>query len=156
MIIKKVKYLGELVHLEWKHEVKGGSGSSFTLDSGDDPKPEFKKALSALKPHLIELCEVEPLDKKLIKVSGISLSYKGDNDIMSVVITGQKSHKNSGGCLNLNSPVKAAEIAGEATAEENLLSEKCVKAVQMLIIEAEKYIKGERLQAELFNGDEEE
>jgi len=150
MKITKIKNLNDDTIIEWQVPIKGGRTDKFSLSSGEDPRPEFKKALSALKKDMIELCEVESLDSKLIKVSGVSLSYKGEHDVMNVVITGQKSHKNSGGCLNLNSPVKPAEVANvEETAPESLLSEKCVAKVNALILEAKNYINGARSQGDL-------
>ena len=96
------------------------------------------------------MCEVETLDKKLIRVSGVSLSYKGEFDTMNAILTGQKSHKNSNGQLNLNTPLKPAEnVTGEDTAAENLLPETCVKLIKNLISEALIYINGDRSQTEL-------
>jgi len=150
MRIRKIKKLSEEITLEWQTAAKDEKFNNHSLSSSDEPRPEFNSALAALKPHLIGLCEVEALNKKLITVSGVSISYKGDTSTMNAIITGQKSHERSGGCLNLNSPLKPAEnITGEETASENILSEKCVDLIKDLINEAKIYIEGDRSQTEL-------
>jgi len=152
MRLTKIKIIKDMVSINWETPVKGGRMIKNTIESPDDPKPDFAKAIKALKPHLIQMCEVESLPSKLITVTGASLSYKGDNDIMNVVITGNKTHVNSGGCLNLNSPNKpAVSTTGDPTDAANLLDEKCVEKIETLIDEAKAYIKGERLQMELLN-----
>jgi len=150
MRMKKIKSLREQVILEWQTPAKEGKFNNHSLESSDEPRPEFKKALAALKPHLIAMCEIEALDKKLIRVSGVSLSYKGEHDTMNAILTGMKSHKNSNGQLNLNTPLKPSEnMTGEDTAAENLLPETCVKLIKNLIGEAVIYINGDRSQTEL-------
>lgn len=150
MRLTKIKYLNELVIIAWEVPVKGGRTIKNTIESPDDPTPELVEAVAALKPHLIEMCEVEKLPNNLIYTTGVSLSYKGDNDTMNAVLTGVKTHANSGGCLILNSPNKPSEnTTGEDTASANLLSEPCVERIEQLIVHAKEYINGKRGQVDM-------
>jgi len=150
MRITKIKYLKEQTIIEWQTQAGEGKWASQSIQSPDEPNPDFKKVLNKLKSDLISILEVESLDKTLIKVTGVSLAYKGEDDTMHAVITGRKSLKNSEGGINLNTPQKAIEnTTGEPTASENILSEKCVKIIKDLISEAKLYIEGERIQTDL-------
>lgn len=144
MRIKKIKTVDNKVEIEFQVKSKKGQWKNLTLTNPDEPPEEFTDALEKLKPELIKLCEVEKLDTDLIRVTGAALSYKGGNNTLNAVITGIKTYENSGGCLPLNSPIKAAaEATGEPTAAENLLSEECVKNITTLIEYATDYLDEE-------------
>jgi len=149
MRITKVKILSEVVQIAWQTPYKDGGFNQASLESKNDPAEAFAKAVNDLKPFLISICEIEALDKKLIKATGITIKYKGENDIRNVIITGIKTYKNSNGCMTFNTSPKADRSEGEPTAEENLLPEKCVAVIDRVIDEAKKFIKGERLQIDM-------
>lgn len=144
MKITKLKRVAEVVTIEYKE----GADENIVYTSKQEPGPAFLKAMEALKPYLIKYCEVDKLDKKLIKVTGVNLSFKGESDVMHVIFTGVKMHKNSGGCLTLNTPLKAAEATDDIA--QDILEDDCLKAIKNLLAEGKKFAKGSRLQKDMF------
>jgi len=150
MRLTSIKELEDSVKINWELARKDGGFNKLTIISGDKARPEFTAAVKALKPFLIEFCEIESLDKRLIFSTGINMKYKGETDTMHVGLTGYKTLQNSPGCVNFNSAQKAEKnTTGEGTANENLLPEKCVKVINTLITEAKKYIAGDTIQREM-------
>lgn len=151
MKFKKIKHLNSGISLEWIENLGNGKSATRTLESPEMPRQEFINALQGLKPYLIQICELESLDQDLIDITGVGFSYKGSENLMEVVLKGKRSYKNSNGCDTFNAPKKKVETAGEPTAEENLLDEEGVEILNTLISEGELYIKGERLQTDMFD-----
>lgn len=150
VLIKKVKILTEDTKIEWLTPYKDGGYNSAKINSKNEPSESFKKAVADLKPYLSDLCEMNKEDQKLIKSTGVSLAYKGDDNDMFVTLYGYKNFKNSPGCMTFNSAQKATvKKEGEETATENLLDEKAVAIVKKVIAEAVNFINGERLQVEM-------
>jgi len=149
MRFTKIKYVGETVLLNWEKPNKEVANDKMSLTSQQEPRPEFHKALKSLKKDLIKFCEVESLDSKLIEVTGVSFKFTGEFDIMNVVISGIKKHRNSGGVLALNTPLKAAQKSDDAAAD--VLDEKSLVNIKKLIKEAEEYTKGTKLQQSLLD-----
>jgi len=150
MRFKTIKILKEGTTVIWESPKEGGGYTEGSVKNGDDPRQAFKNAINDLKDFLIDLSEASGLDKKLIKTTGVQLSYKGEHETMNVIITGYRTYKNSGGSNPLISPGKATgNPTGKSTAEENLLPEKCIKIVEKLITEAKEYIKDPKRQTTL-------
>lgn len=155
MRIKKVKSLNDKITIDFEKESKAGGMTQQSISCPEPPAPEFDKALKALKPHLIQLCELESIDETLVTVTGASFGCEGEDDVMSAVITGTKSHKYSNGSLALNSPKKTFEpIKGDIVNSKLVHSEGCVEALEALISAAEGYAGGKRGQADLFDNEE--
>lgn len=148
MRITTIKYLADGTTVKWQSPKKGGGYEKDSIENGSDPRQAFKNYINDLKPFLIETAELGSLkddQKKLIIPTGINISYKGENDVMHIGITGYRTFKKSGG----SNPVIAAQKAitkatGKATSEENVLDPECATLAQNLIKEAEKYIKDRR------------
>ena len=153
--ITKVKRLLESVTIEWGVPRKDGGFNKMTLKSSDLPTPDFEASIEELKPFLIQLCEVEKLDDKLIKATGITLTYNDKKDSLSVAISGNKTYENSPGCLNLISSSKPTlNQTGEPTAIENILSDECVAVIDKVIKHAKSFVDGDRIQVEMLPEDE--
>jgi len=158
--LTKIKSLSDKIEIEWKVKSKKGGWITRTLATPSEAHPDFYSVLEQLKEPLIDLCELNDLSEAatdLIVATGVSLSYKGGNNTLNAVITGNKTYQNSGGCLNLNSPVKAAaDETGEPTAAENLLSDDCVKSIKALIDETIVFMDSEPSSMEVEPETEEE
>jgi len=142
--LTKIKSLADRIEIEWKVKAKKQGWINKSMSTPDEAQKGFYEALSELKDPLVTLCEVEELNQDLIKATGVSLSYKGGNSTLNAVITGTKTYENSGGCLNLNSPVKSAEdVTGEPTAAENLLTDGCVESIKKLMEETIAFMDSE-------------
>jgi len=155
MRIKKVKVMSdEKICLSYETKNTNGKISEYTLVSGEKATPSFYKTLQELRESVIEICEL-PGDKDMIKVSGVSFSFAGDNDTMGAVITAQRKLNNSNTPLNLNTPHKAVEPYGEGKAADakQLLPDECINILNELISESEAYIEGKREQTNLFDKD---
>lgn len=156
MQITKIKNLNDEVFIEWKTNCKTGGFNVNSVRSKDKAVPEFYEALEALRPHLIELCELKKYPEEDFKTTGISLSFKGENDQKYVTIKGMRSYKKSSGCQALNTPTKAAEIEGDQEKQKkDILSDEAIEAVDRFIKAAEGFIKGERTQTNMFDEDNE-
>jgi len=145
MRITKIKYDQDTVSLEMDTP---GTDDKMTLKSKLDPAETFTKALAALKKYYIKFQEYEKLDPKKISAVGIKLFFAGAENKMSVAIIGVRELINSTARQVQDSPTKAVEATQDAA--EELVGDDCEKAIRKLILEAEKYAKGNRLQKDMF------
>ena len=149
MRIKKIEYRADTMKLKLLKFVEGGKNDQISLTLHEDPKPQFKAALTKLKKYLIEYCEMETHDSKAISVTGIELTYSGETNSRSVAITGQRQYNKTEGKQDLETPVKLMDI-GDADNSEFALDPQCVKLVDKLCDETKEYMKGTRLQKNIF------
>lgn len=165
MLVQKIKInKNESVSISYKMLVKndekaGEIWNSVKLTSEDRPASTFFTALSNLKPHIVEICELPKDDKKNIVVNGATFTYAGEDNILGARILGLKVLHGSDMDLDLITPHKIEEPYSESDGENKLFSPKCVNALKQLIQEAEAFIQGERDQYALelvTNSDNEE
>jgi len=149
MRFKKIKAKGDKVHVEYEVENSNGTWDEFSMTSAEKPLSSFEAAISNLEAHVIDMCEFG--DNPAITVTGVSFSYGGDNGVMGASIIAIKTLKGSNVGLNIVTPHKASESYSEGKADpKQLLDEDCIKDLEALCIEAEKYVKGNRQQLDLF------
>jgi hypothetical protein len=155
MKIKKITAKKDKIGIDYDEPVKGGQGSAQkSLVSPEPAAPEFYQAFKDLKPHLLDLVELD-LDKKLVTVTGVSISFQGADDVPAAVITGQMAFKNSNGVLPLNSPVKTFDpLKGDKRNPKSVLTEECVEALRAVLDAATGYLKGKRGQTDMFDEQE--
>lgn len=147
---KKIHCTKEKTEITWKVKAETGGWIEKSESSPDPISEDFQKALDDLKPDLLYLCEEVGTDEDLVHVTGCSLSYKGQNESLNVVLTGYKTYKSSSGVMSMNTPLKAAyNNVGEPTASENLLPDKCLDKVKKLIQLAFEYIDQDPTQVEM-------
>ncbi len=152
---KKIKITNEnKVYLEYSESRPHEMWDDFTFTCSDQGKAEFYEAFKAMAWHVVEMCELphEDLEKMKIIVKGVSLSYGGDRDTMGLVISGARKLERSSSPLNLVTPHKPCEPYSEGQERDTngMLSEECVDDLKALIVQAERYLAGERLQVNLF------
>lgn len=125
---------------------RSGEIDVMSLKTKDIPRPEFKTALDNLQPHLLTILELPTGYGKNMRISGISLSVKGD--VTSANIKAVKTLQNSNSAFNIVTPKKPMSCGEEASGAD-LLTDECISAIEELVSEAKLFIKGERLQSEL-------
>lgn len=78
---------------------------------GDEPMPDFRSAMDALKTDFVALCELPKDDVKVVRIDSIHLSYHGDNeDQLGVVISGIKRMNKSSGAMSMSTPLRLARL----------------------------------------------
>jgi len=148
MKIKKIEYDKDTLKVNLLKTVEGGQNDTVNLKIHQDPRPEFKSVLTKLKKYLIEYCE-DSNDPKTITATGINLSYSGDTNSRSVSITGFRKYTKTEGRMDLETPTRLMDI-GEGDNVEFALDEICVKLVDKLCKETKIFMKGHRLQKDIF------
>ena len=147
---KRIHCTKEKTEITWKVKAETGGWIEKSESSPDPISEDFQEALDNLKTDLLYLCEESGTDEELVHVTGCSLSYKGQNETLNVVITGYKTYKTSNGAMPMNSPLKAAfKDPGEPTASENILPDGCLDKVKKLIGLAFEYIDQDPTQVEM-------
>ena len=147
VIFKKIRNKDDQVILVYEDETPHGN-DKYTMESFDEPAPEFKKALNGLAQHVIDICELSDEAPDNFNVKGISLS---DTDgITGVTITALKQLVHSNAPLVLNTPHKPFEPYTEGGDTSNCLTSDQIEAVEKLIEAARDYLRGKRAQGDLF------
>lgn len=150
MKIKKVEYKKDTMSIELLKVIEGGSKDTIKVKLHEDPAPKFKETLTKLKKFVIQYHELDKHDPKTISCVGIKLSYSGDSGSRSVSLLGNRKLKQTEGFTDeFETPVKLMDI-GEGENQEFALDSACVKLVDKLCEETVKYMKGARLQKNIF------
>ena len=152
MRFKKIKLTKEgKVQAEYESRNAKSTMDEYSFSCGDEPKASFRKAMDELAQDVIEICELPQDYLSRIRVSGVSLSWGGENETMGAVIIAYMILEESNNNLNLNTPHKTAEFYGATGDPKQLLYPECVARIQILIAEASDYVKGIRAQANMFD-----
>lgn len=153
MRFRKIKHDKGRVHIEYEVNNKGG-WDEFSLNCVDEPKPDFGIALQALGDDIIDICELPDDYRSRIRMTSVSFSYGGDNEVMAATLISQMALNRSNVNLNLNTPHKSSEPYSEGGDASQCLSEDCIEHLTDLMLEAEDYVNGKRAQGELFEDKE--
>lgn len=153
MRIRKVKMTkAGRIQISYEKKNRKGDWDEYSLSSSEAATPGFHDALAALRADVVEMCELPVEYEERISVTGVSVSISEDREIPGATITAQLRLDKSHAPLNLNTPHKAEEMYAEDAPEDkkSLLSGECIDALHALYHEAERYVKGERAQGDLF------
>lgn len=142
MRILRVRYHKDQAEVVWHRERPDGKVDEVSVKSYDQPEKAFTKAITALKPHVLEMLSFDNVYGKTLAITTINFSYK--NEVMGAVISCQKAF-DDGSKLCFNTPYKPEESKGGAPE----LGEAFVKALEKLQLEAENYARGRKSQLEL-------
>ena len=152
MRIQKVKVTksGE-VSIDWSVKAKAERWDEFSIRrSGDEPAPEFGKAMQALVEDVLLICELPDSCEAGMKVSGLSISWNEETGIWGAVITAQRSLATANSPLILNTPHLPSEPYSQQPGDTNpVLMGVTITRIETVMEEAEKYVKGHRRQMEL-------
>lgn len=132
-----------------------GEWDDYSMSCADEPAPSFHVAMTAMRTHAIEMCELPDEYTGKLAVFSVSLSYAGPQDTMGCVITSRVNLVRSNCPLILNSPHKIETPYGTSEPDEAdpaaLLPDGCKEAIAVLCEEAQRYLDGERAQTECVN-----
>lgn len=149
MQITKVSRTDKRVKIHYsKRATKKSQPEEIELECREAPLPSFDKALQALAPYVCDICELDDVVAR-ITVKGVSLSTK--DDLMYAIITACVTTKNAPGPFTLNTP-----RLPESSDDSFNLGTKCATAINKVVDEAGKYVKGERAQGILLGESEED
>jgi hypothetical protein len=152
MRIKKAKINSDnKINIVYEKRSKTGAWDEYSLSCSEPARPEFYNRLKDLAPHVIKMCELPESYLGRMEVQGVSFSYGGMKEVMGATISAQMKLDNSNCNLNLNTPHKASDSYSDGPADgKQLLSDKCIEALDALCKEADLYVEGEREQGRLF------
>jgi len=151
--IKKTKE--DKIYLEYQEKNSHEEYDNFMMECADAPLPDFGRSLNALAPDIGTLCELPKNSWPRITAKSVSLSYSGEKEVMGAVISGAMELLNSNSPLNLNTPFKASGSYNDGDPDPRQVMEYQTKVrIEKLCDEAKRYLRGERLQGDLFKKDE--
>jgi hypothetical protein len=158
MKIRKIAFSSDgtiLIDFDQPNPSNRSETDILSLKTKDAPRPEFKKALDGLLVHVLHILELSDKYGESMKMTGVSLSVKGD--VTYAILKAKKLLTYSNSPFNIITPKKPTS-AGEESAGDDLLTDECVKSLDLLIEEAKRFIRGERQQGELklISSDEED
>ena len=161
MRIERLQRKPGIVVIEFSKEGAGGKRDQFSMKCHDDPNDTMDPAVKALVPHVLEMLELDDQWGDTLTITQISFGYKGNDEIMGCSITGVKDLQDKKRPFPFTTPYATSKQAdstvakkgrGRPAAVPDLLTDECVKVVEAIIVEAEKYVMGKRMQLE-FNLD---
>lgn len=116
-----------------------------TLTSHDDPRPEFATGLQALTSWVVRICQL-PLDyADGMRITGVSLSA---GEYGGVVVTALKSVDGATAPVVINTPHVPETPTSDAGP---CLPRDTIQLLETLEVEADKFWRGERAQADMFD-----
>jgi len=144
--ISKVKYSKGKVEIEFT-ETEGTREEERKLKCNDQPRPEFEQCFTALAPQVTKILEQDEKFTEHLVVTSVSVS--AIKDVLGAVITAQKKLVECNAPWVINTPFLPGEPPDHINQNTPTLPEKAAATIDTLIVEAERYIDGERAQLEL-------
>lgn len=145
--IQKVSHKKGRTAIRWLDADEFDREDEFSLASNDLPRPELLASLGSLREHVIGICELgQDFDPGRIEVTGVS--YSDAQDIMGACITCLVSLETCLAPLCLTTPHKPSMpyAEGDPNAEAYCLTAEAVEALDLLALEAQRYIRSDRAQ----------
>ena len=139
--INKVKYNPKTGEVLIEYEIISADDVKVTLKSEDRPLPEFIEQFQKLVPYVEQICQFEKDFCNESHVSGVSLSWS--HEIMGAVITCLIPLDTANGPMVVNTPHIPSGQYNEG-GQAPVLPRGCVTVIEELIVQAERYIDGER------------
>lgn len=146
--IRRVRNNRKSIYIEWD-SAKDAIKRTFHAN----PRKSFYKALDNLIPFVCELCEFPAKDSEKITVTGITVSGEGD-DIKGMIIARKKIAKGKR-VLNIPTPILRLYQSKEEGDESDHMTAKQAAGIEKVLLEAEKYLNGDREQGEIKYEEEE-
>jgi hypothetical protein len=134
--------------LKWIEQLASGNSEDHGVETDDPPLPSLHAALQALKPHFLQIMELDEDYGEGMDVLGVTLKWKvdsetGDRRIKSATISVKKKlHEITNDVVPISTPHT-----------ESGLSDACRDAIEALCEEAERFVDGDRAQGDLFSGE---
>lgn len=151
--IDKVKVLKEdRILIEYATASLDGEWDEASCRKRQPARPEFYAALTALVPHVSLICEAEFWQQDELNVTGVSFSYSQDNDpVMGAVLLVEQRSKVCNSVWAFSTRHKTESPLGGGDDLSNCFDKKTAEALNVVIEEARRYLKGERAQLSLLD-----
>lgn len=146
--IRKVQWKKARISIEYQENSPSGGYTNRTIGSHEQPRPQLPIALKKMAPHVVEICELGDDSDELITVLGLSVSYYlvNEQDQRGLVITASRTLHQSSNPLVLNTPLKKEPVDGKKQDARSLMTDECIEDMLVVLLEAIRYVKGERQQ----------
>jgi hypothetical protein len=133
--------------IEWLEGNQSGGEDTRVIKSFEQPTDDFKDALQNLKPHFLEILEMDAPYGHTITMTSVSISHRGEAKIYT--LQGRKALISANAPITLRTPPKPSFLEGELT-DITPLTREALSALEKLEKEAIAYCEGRRfLQGEL-------
>jgi hypothetical protein len=147
MRITKVRLKQRAVVIHYESEK-----DTFEITSRDNPLPSFVKAVEALGAVVLRVLHLPETYGTNLKATGLTMTAKQETELVTIVA--QKELPDAHSPFNIATPMRFLSHPEEEGSYSPALDDGDVAAVQTVIEEAKKYVKGERAQGQLPLGDE--
>jgi len=128
--------------------------NSIVSSATETQKLEFMNKWNKLAKYLVMFCELNEEEIKFVRVNKLKIKYLAEDDVYGFMLCGQKQLMHSDGILVLNSPYKSEKFRDDDTSQQsNTVPKELSKLVRELMVGAEEYLNGARLQDKLFKMD---
>lgn len=151
MKFTKIRYAGGTVELVLTESPSKNDTDERTRRSTDQPRPEFVAALKALDRVVVHVCELPHEWTDQIEVFQLTIQRHPKTERRSFVISAKKPVETASGPFVIHTP-RVAEA--DLDDDSHGLSEEATERVDELIAEAERFLRGEKAQQEMFNGEQ--
>jgi len=140
--ITRVKRTRQNISIAWKV-----GEDKFDITSRDNPLPSFAKALDALAPVVCAICGLPDGYKDGLTANGAYISAVAGVDAVALVASKQLPDNNRP--FNISTPLRLMSAPETEGAANPPLLEKQIAAIQEVLDEAKKYVKGDRAQGQI-------
>ena len=140
--ITRVKRTRQNISIAWKV-----GEDEFDLTSRDNPLPSFAKALDALAPVVCAICGLPDGYKEGLTANGAYISAVAGVDAVTLVASKQLPDNNRP--FNISTPLRLMSAPETEGAANPPLLEKQISAIQEVLDEAKRYVKGDRAQGQI-------
>jgi len=157
MKIHKVKSKKNAITI--KYDVTNGQTGDpdeFSFTCHDRALPAFYEEFVRLAPQVCDICEFPDDYEANLTVVGVSFSYTEtkDGEVMGAVITALKKLDGANSPLVINTPYLPSQSMSDSKSasmsDGKVLPDDCIRVLEDLQVEAERYIQGKRAQTEMF------
>lgn len=139
LTINKVRLTRRAVIVEYAN-----NGETLSIRSPENPLPEFKAAIEALIPLIIQICHFPETYAANMRASGLTITEKG-----LVTLQAAKSFDDASGPLNITTPLRMRELPEEEGTYSVPLDPAQKNLIDSVVEEAKRYVMGERAQGTL-------
>jgi len=131
--------------------VYNNGSESLSISSPENPLPQFKTAIAALVPLILQICHLPENYEANLVATGLTITDKG-----MVTIQSKKSLDDASGPFNIATPLRLIETPTEEGTYSPPLTDVQNSVIDEVIEQAKQYVLGNRAQGLLFQEDEDE
>lgn len=141
MNVKKVAWNGKIMRVEYSTVTDDQKKEVYKFKSESHPHPDFINSLDNMKGHVSRICELTNNYIKPLKVRSVTITDTTINEelVTHIVVVAMREVKGSLTPFIIKTPSGETELHAE---------------LEKLVNETKEYIKGKRMQGDLFDKSE--